>query len=122
MVAFSEMTSALSIQKRAKIAACYEGRNFIVLVQRWWIACKGRHYTLCPETIRGCRAKPMITGSVNDKTRSGRPFTSQLAEEVERRLEIAVCSLLSALLASCFTIKLEMFMRSLHINLFVNVN
>ena len=121
MVAFLDMTSALTIQKRAKIAARYEGRNFIVLVQRWWVVCKGRHYPLCPETIRGCRAKPMITGTENDKTRSGRPFTSQLAE-VERRLEIAVCSLLSVSLASCFTIKLEMFMRSLHINLFVNVN
>ena len=76
MVAFSEMTSALTIQERAKIAACYEVRNFIVLVRRRWDACKGRHYALCPETIRGCRAKPMITGSVNDKTRSERPFTS----------------------------------------------
>ena len=99
MVAFSEMTSALTIQERAKIASYYEVRNFIVLQ---WDACKGRHYTLCPETIRGCRAKPMTTGSVNDKTRSGRPFTSRLEDKMER--------------------KLEMFMSSLHISLFVNVN
>ena len=85
MVAFSEMTSALTIQERAKIAACYEVGNFIILVQRRWGACKGRHYTLFPEPVRSCHAKPMTTGSVNDKTRSGRPFTNRLAEKVERR-------------------------------------
>ena len=62
-------------------------------MQRRWGACQGRHETLSPETIRGCGAKLMTTGSVNDKRRSGRPFTSPSAEKVEIVLEMYVGSL-----------------------------
>ena len=72
MVAFSKITSPLSIQKQAKIAAGNEVRNSIVLVQRRWGACDGWHETLRPETIRGGHAKRMTTGSVNNKRRNGR--------------------------------------------------
>ena len=78
------------IQERAKIAAGYEVRNFNVLVQRLWGACKGRHETLRPETIRGYRAKFMIIGSVNGKRRSGRLITSRSAEKVGREQEMFV--------------------------------
>ena len=71
-MAFSKITSPMSIQKQAKIAAGNEVRNSIVLVQRRWCACEGWHETLRPETIRGCHVMLMTTGSVNDKRRSGR--------------------------------------------------
>ena len=82
------MNSPLNIQERAKIAACHEVKHFIVLVQRRWGACKGRHETLRPETIRGRHAKLVTTGYVNDKRRSGRPFTSRSVEKMERVLEM----------------------------------
>ena len=58
---------SLTIQDRAKTAARYEVRYFIVQVQRRWGACEGRHEALRLETITRCRAKLMTTGSVNDK-------------------------------------------------------
>ena len=75
------------------MAARYEVRNFIVLVQRQWGARNGWHKTLRSETIKGCAAKLMTTGSVNDKRRSGRPFTSPSAEKVERVQEMFMRSL-----------------------------
>ena len=45
------MTTRLTIQERAKIAARCEVWNFIVRAHRWWDACKDRHETLRPETI-----------------------------------------------------------------------
>ena len=36
-------------------------------MQKQWDACEGRHETLRAETIGGCRAKLMTTGSVNNK-------------------------------------------------------
>ena len=74
------------------MVARYEMTNFVVLVQRWWGACKGRHKTLFSETIVGCRAKLRTTSSVNDK-RSGRSITSRLAEKVERVLETFIRNL-----------------------------
>ena len=71
-IAFLIMTSRLTIQERAKIAARYEVWNSVVEVQRWWRTLKGSRATLHPETIRNCHAKLMTTGSVNDKRRSGR--------------------------------------------------
>ena len=68
-------------------------RNFIALVQRRTSAGKDRHKTLCLETVRGCRANLMTTGSVNDKRTSGHPFTSQSAGKVERVLEMFMRSL-----------------------------
>ena len=56
-------------------------------------ACKGRHATLRPQAIRGCPPKLITTGSVNDKRRSRRPFTSRSAEKVERVLEVFARSL-----------------------------
>ena len=64
------MTSTFTLQERAKIAARYEVRNFIVLVHRWWGASEAKHETLSPETIRNCPAKFMTTGPVEDKRRS----------------------------------------------------
>ena len=52
--------------------------SFHCLVQRWRGACKGRDATVRPKTIKGCHAKLMTIGSVNDKKRSGRPFIRQL--------------------------------------------
>ena len=66
-VVFSKMTSSLIIHEQAKLAASYDVRHFIVLVQRRWGACKGRHETLRPETLRGCFAKFMTNDFVNDK-------------------------------------------------------
>ena len=65
-VVFSKVTRPLTIQERAK-GARYKMRNSIVLVQRRWGACKDRHEMLHLETIRRCRAKLMITASVNEK-------------------------------------------------------
>ena len=84
---------SLTIQERARIAVRYEVRNFIVLVQRRWGACKGRHETPRPETIASGRAKLMTTGSVNDKRRSERLSTSRSAEKVERMLEMFMRSM-----------------------------
>ena len=65
------MASPMINSGGAKIEPPYEMRNFIALVQRRWGARKGSHDTLRPETIRGCRAKSMTTGSENEKRRSG---------------------------------------------------
>ena len=80
-VAFSEMSSALTIQEQA---ARYEMRNFIVPVQRRCGACKGKHNTLRPEVNRGYSTKLMTTGTVNDKRKSGRPFTKSIRGEGEK--------------------------------------
>ena len=68
MVAFSEMTSPLTIHEQSKIAIRYEVGNFIVLVQRWWDACKGRHET---ETITDGPAKFTTTDTVKIKEGTG---------------------------------------------------
>ena len=83
-IAFLIMTSRLTIQERAKIAARYEVWNSVVEVQRWWRTLKGSRATLRPETIRNCHAKLMTTGSVNDKRRSGRPSTSRSPAKVAK--------------------------------------
>ena len=93
MVAFLEVTSPLTIQVQTKIAAHYEEWNVIVLVQRRWSTCKGRHEILHLETIRRCHAKLITDGSVNNKRRSGHPFASRSAEKMDRVLEMFVRSL-----------------------------
>ena len=90
------MTSPLAIHLRAKTAARYEVRNFIVLVQRRWGARKGRQEALRPETIKDCRAKFMITDSVNGKRRSGHPFTSRSGKKMKRVLEMFMHCLLKS--------------------------
>ena len=87
-IAFLIMTSRLTIQERAKIAARYEVWNSVVEVQRWWRTLKGSRATLRPETIRNCHAKLMTTGSVNDKRRSGRPSTSRSPAKVAKVQEM----------------------------------
>ena len=87
-IAFLIMTSRLTIQERAKIAARYEVWNSVVEVQRWWRTLKGSRATLRRETIRNCHAKLMTTGSVNDKRRSGRPSTSRSPAKVAKVQEM----------------------------------
>ena len=77
------MTTSLTIQERAKIEARYEVRNFIVLVQKWWGACKDRHKTRRPGTIRNCRAKLMTAGSVNDRRKERAFIHKSISEEGE---------------------------------------
>lgn len=47
-----QMAGRLAVQERSKIAACYDVRNSIVLVQKWWRPEKSKHATLHPETIK----------------------------------------------------------------------
>ena len=89
----SETTGCLTIQVRAEIAARYEVRNSFALVPRQWGACKGRRETLCLETVGGCLAKLMTTGSVNHKRSRWRLFTSGLAEKLETVLKVFMHSL-----------------------------
>ena len=84
---------SLTIRGRSEIAASYEMRNFYVLMHRCPGACKDGHETLRPERNKGYRAKLMITASVNDKRRSGRPFASRSADKVKRALEVFMRSL-----------------------------
>ena len=45
-------------------------------------AVKGRNATIHQETIKNCHSKLLITGSVTDARRSGRPSTSRSEENV----------------------------------------
>ena len=69
-VAFLKLTSHLTIQERANIAARFAVCNSIVEVQRWRRKLKDRHATLRPETGRNCRAKLMTTGPVMTKEKT----------------------------------------------------
>ena len=82
------MASRLTIQKLAKIAERYEMWNSTVAVQRWWHTLRVCHAALCPETIRNSHAKLMTPGSVNDKRKRGRPFTSQSPAKVAKVQEM----------------------------------
>ena len=78
------MTKRLTVQDRALIATRYEMWQSVVEMQRWWWRSQqGKGVTLDAKTIKNCHQKLMITGSICDIERSGRPLASRSSELVD---------------------------------------
>ena len=78
----SKMAGHLNVPEWEQIAARCEVRKYVISVQRWWRAVKGRNATIHQETIKNCHSKFLTTCSVMDAWRSGCPPTSRCVENV----------------------------------------
>lgn len=77
------MADRLTLTERAQLAARYEVWRSVVAVQRWWRSKHGPRSQVDPKTIKNCHSKLMITGSVADASKTGRPSTTHATNTVE---------------------------------------